>query len=82
MAESNAYTLNIDAMNGLADRLYSSGVSRLFDDSPSVQADLCFPKSIAWQPLPATSSARCATFESAWRAEPRPLIANQASPRH
>jgi hypothetical protein len=40
MAESNAYTLNIDAMNGLADRLYSSGVSRLFDDSPSMQADM------------------------------------------
>jgi hypothetical protein len=40
MAESNAYTLNIDAMNGLADRLYTSGVSRMFDDSPSMQADM------------------------------------------
>jgi hypothetical protein len=33
-------TLNSDAIQSLADRLFSRGTSKLFDDSPSVQTDL------------------------------------------
>ncbi len=40
MAEPNATTLTPDNMQALADRLYSRGVSKLFDDSSSMQTDL------------------------------------------
>jgi hypothetical protein len=40
MAEPNAITLTTSELQTLADRLYSRGVSKLLDDSPSMQADL------------------------------------------
>ena len=40
MADSVSATLDATEMQSLADRLLSCGVSKLFDDSPSLQADL------------------------------------------
>ena len=40
MADSKSITLNPTELQTLADRLYSRGVSKLLDDSPSMQTDL------------------------------------------
>jgi len=40
MADSKSITLNPTELQTLADRPYSRGVSKLLDDSPSMQTDL------------------------------------------
>jgi hypothetical protein len=40
MAESKPTTMTANEVQSLADRLFSRGVSKLLDDSPSMQADL------------------------------------------